>query len=92
MSHDAINTWVENARNGRDENGGAGEQDGVRVVRHSIMPNKGNLILAIAEKLRPWLMQKLDGVRDKKGMLVQPSTVRALALNVAQDIVKEYVE
>ena len=48
--------------------------------------------MEVAEILRPWLTQMLDGVRDNKGMLLQSANIRALALNVAQDIVNKHEE
>lgn len=49
----------------------------------------GNLIMSIAEAIRPWLMKMFEGARDENGMLVQPARVRAISLNVAQRLVKE---
>lgn len=88
MSHDAINNWVERALHGSStKEGDTSSAGGVQVIRREQTHNKGNIIISIAEILRPWLIKMFDGVRDRDGMLVQPSTVRAIALNVAQDMV-----
>ena len=86
MSHDAISSWVENAKNGNRSTSNSTKQ-GVQVVRAT--PNKGNLILELAEKLFPRFIKILEGVRDNNGMLLQPAHVRAIALDVAQGLVKQ---
>jgi hypothetical protein len=88
MSHDAINSWVEKAKSEEDNTDAAPRQ--VQVVRRPEARGKGNVIMEVAEKLRPWIMKMLEGARDRSGMLVQPATVRAIALNVAQDILNTY--
>lgn len=60
---------------------------GVKVIRNA--KTRGNLIVDIAEKIRPILARLFEGARDENGMLVQPARVRAIALNMAQDIIKE---
>lgn len=60
-----------------------------KTNRQQPMQTRGNLIMEIAEKIRPWLARMLGEVRDENGMLVQPARVRAIALNMAQSIVKE---
>ncbi len=86
MSHEIINSWVEKARQNGKEAEAA--QQGVKVIRASD-PNRGNLIMEIAEKIRPWLTKLFANVRDENGMLVQPARIRGIALNVAQRIVAE---
>jgi hypothetical protein len=49
----------------------------------------GRLIMEVADKIRPHLMKMFEGVRDENEMIVQPARVRAVALNLAQSIVKE---
>ena len=51
--------------------------------------SKGNIIMEVAEMLRPWLMQKLEGMRDKNGMVAQPAHIRGIALNIAQRLLNE---
>ena len=86
MSHDAISNWVERAKSNASGDD-ASEIGGVQVIRREQAHAKGNIIMSIAEILRPWLMKVYEGVRDNNGLLVQPATVRAIALNVAQDMV-----
>jgi hypothetical protein len=89
MSHDAINNWVEKAKGQINT---ANESSGVQVIKRPVAMTKGNIIMELAEKLRPWLTTVLTGLRDENGMLVQPARIRAVALNVAQDIVKRQEE
>lgn len=86
MIHDPIDSWVEKAKMAQASEP---EASGVQVVRRLSPHNRGSLIMNIAESIRPWLMQIFEGMRDNDGMLVQPAHVRAIALGVAQDIVKD---
>ncbi|MCE2926447.1 MAG: hypothetical protein LW823_02205 [Rickettsiales bacterium] len=86
MTHDAINNWIEKAKQVDDA---AAAESGVRVIRNPKAPSRGAQIMEIAEKLRPWFAKMFEGVRDENGMLVQPARVRGIALNVAQRIVQE---
>jgi hypothetical protein len=85
MSHDNINSWVEKAK---QMEALVPETEGVQVIRRVAMPNRGNLIMQVADKIYPWLMEMFQGIRDENGMLPQPARVRGIALNVAQDIIK----
>ncbi|NBX04184.1 MAG: hypothetical protein EBR02_09055 [Alphaproteobacteria bacterium] len=87
MSHDAINSWVKNAKNEHSTPVAAGKQ-GVKVVR-APQQTKGNLIMQVAEAIRPHLMKMFEGVRDAEGFVMQPARVRGIALNVAQGIVNQ---
>ena len=87
MSNDATNNWVEKAKGHVEPL--IEQPAGVKVVKRPMPVSKGTIILDMAEKLRPWLMNVLTGLRDENGMLVQPSRIRAIALNVAQDIVTQ---
>lgn len=87
MSHDAMNSWAEKAKS--FEPLMQAPHDGVHIITCDETRNKGSVIMEIAERIRPWLMQLFDGVRDENGMLVQPSHIRGIALNVAQNIVRE---
>ena len=60
---------------------------GVRVIRREESKGKGAVILEVADKIRPWLSKMFEGVRDENYMLVQPSRVHGIALNVAKSIV-----
>lgn len=86
MTTDAIDNWIERAKQNEANSANAA---GIRVIKHVKNPSRGNLIMEIAEKLRPWLTKMYDGVRDENGMLVQPARVRGIALNVAQQIVHD---
>jgi hypothetical protein len=87
MSHDPIDNWIEKAKMSAQDNSEP-SQSGVKVIRRPAK-TRGNVIMDIAEKLRPILTKMFEGARDENGMLVQPARVRAIALNVAQDIIKE---
>jgi hypothetical protein len=91
MSQDAINSWVKKAKN-QPELAAAGAANGVQVIKRAAPVTKGNVIMDVAEKIRPWLMNVFNGLRDENGLLIQPSRVRAIALNVAQDIVRQQEE
>ena len=86
MSHDAINNWIEKAKQADQS---TEVQSAVRVVRRETKQSRGNLIMEIAELVRPALTKMFEGVRDENGMLVQPARVRGVALNLAQRIVME---
>lgn len=87
MSHDAINSWVEKAKEAGASAATTGNSDDEQIVCRVTSSSKGGLIMAVAERIRPWLMTLFENVRDENGMLVQPARVRGIALNVAQDIV-----
>ena len=86
MSQDVISNWVEKAKMADTA---TASPSGVRVIRREETQNRGKIIMDIAEKLRPWLTKMFEGVRDENGMLVQPARIRGIALNVAQNLVKE---
>ena len=87
MSHDSINSWVEKAKSlidAKDEP----QAKAVRVIKH-VHKSGGNLIMQVADALRPYLTRMFENVRDENGMLVQPARSRGIALNIAQSIVKK---
>lgn len=92
MTRDPIGNWVEKAKSTNSEAAqGAGDDvqtNGVRVIRREESKSKGGMIMEIAEKIRPFLMNMFHGIRDEKGMLYQPAHVRGIALNMAQDLLK----
>ena len=91
MSHDAINSWVENAKNG-SRPAVASSNQGVQVVKAKQPPKDlGSLILEVAERIFPSISKMLEGVRDNNGMLLQPAHIRAISLDVAQGVVKKQV-
>jgi hypothetical protein len=87
MSHDAISSWVDKAKNGAKPL--AKSANAVCVIKNVEIANHGNLIMEIAEKIRPFLLKMFTGVRDEEGMPLQPAHIRGIALNVAQSIIKE---
>jgi len=86
MSNDVIDNWIERAK---QNEANSAEATGIRVVKRVNKQSRGNLIMEIAEKLRPYLTKLYEDVRDENGMLVQPSRVRGIALNVAQLMVQD---
>ncbi|MEK6746028.1 MAG: hypothetical protein ABL867_10120 [Rickettsiales bacterium] len=89
MSHDAINSWVNGAKAAKPDLSNAAKSAAIQVVRRTQAQARGNLIMDIAERIRPHLLKMFDGVRDENGMLMQPAHVRGIALNMAQKIAKE---
>jgi len=85
MTHDSISNWVEKAKNASSD---TAQNNGVQVIRREETKSKGSMIMDIAEKIRPFLMNMFNGIRDEKGMLYQPAHVRGIALNMAQDLLK----
>jgi len=89
MAHDSIGNWVQKAKSDAPADSG---KSGVKVIRREEAKSKGNLIMEIAEKIRPYLMRMFKGVRDEEGQLYQPAHVRGIALNMAQDLLKVHEE
>ena len=85
MAHDMIGNWVEKAKSSETV---ANSGSGVKVIRRELPASRGNMIMDIAERIRPFLMELFKGIRDKQGMLYQPAHVRGIALNMAQDLLK----
>mgnify|MGYP000063503556 CR=1 FL=1 len=85
MNEDGMSEWVNRAK--QVEARGETPASGVKVIRKEPVKNRGALIMAIADALRPHLAKVFDGVRDSEGMLAQPAHVRAFALNMAQRMV-----
>ncbi|MBY0407725.1 MAG: hypothetical protein K2Q01_08530 [Rickettsiales bacterium] len=83
MTNDSINRWVKNAKN---EPAQADAPKEVNVVRRAVAPSKGQIIMDIADKLWPGLVELLRDVRDNSGMLLQPAHIRGIALTMAQDL------
>jgi len=85
MSYETIGDWITSAKSGALA---APKTPNIKVIKR-VPKSKGNIIMEVAEKLLPWLMQVFDGARDENGMLVQRSRIRAIALNAAQGIIAE---
>jgi len=88
MTQDVIGNWVEKARSAAATTAST-DDSSVQVIKRIVPQNKGSLIMEVAEKIRPFLINMFDGVRDENGMLLQPARVRGIALNVAQSIVNQ---
>ncbi|MEZ5690812.1 MAG: hypothetical protein R3D71_04010 [Rickettsiales bacterium] len=85
MSNDAINSWVDRAANNQQPQSTNSE---IKVIKREVQ-SRGNIIMNVAEKIRPFLLKMFEGVRDENGILLQPAHIRGIALNMAQGIVKE---
>lgn len=57
----------------------------------NVYQTQGNKIMQIAEILRPMIAQWLEGTKTRDGLPLQPATVRAIALNTAQNLLKQHV-
>jgi hypothetical protein len=86
MSHDSTGIWVEKAKSLIDHHQETAAKMSGR--KKPVPKTSGNTIMEVADKLRPWLTQMFENIRDENGMLVQQARIRALALNVAQTIVQ----
>jgi hypothetical protein len=89
MDQDPINSWLSKAA--EMKHAAESAPTGVNVIARKHRPvNQGNVIVDLAEKLRPILMKRYKDVRDENQQMVQPARIRALSLNLAQKLVKEY--
>lgn len=84
MSPDAMEFWLKKTQSTTAEP----KAEGIQVIRRIEIQSRGNIIMEVAEKIRPFLTKMFDGVRDDEGMLLQPAHIRGIALNVAQGLVK----
>lgn len=85
--NDNINEWVGRAKAGEHSDEESGSHSGVKVIRKEAPRNRGAIIMAVAEALRPHVSKMFEGKRDAEGLTAQPAHVRAFALNMAQHIV-----
>jgi hypothetical protein len=97
MTQDMIGNWVQKAKaSDADANANAdaagSSGGGIRVIRREEKASKGNMIMDIAEKIRPILLKAFQGIRDENGVLYQPAHIRGFALNMAQDILRTHEE
>ena len=86
MTNDVMSEWVKNTKAAYD----ASKKEAITVVRREKTKTKGEVIVDIADRIWPSLMSLFEGVRDENGLLLQPSHVRGIALNVAQDLVTRH--
>jgi hypothetical protein len=61
------------------------------VMQKKRVQTMGELILQVAEALKPGLQDEFEGVRDENGMPVQPARVRGIAIIIAQELVKAHM-
>lgn len=88
MNDDNISEWAQRAKaNEGSTSTGDAAKPSVKVIRKEPTHNRGALIMAVAEALRPHLTKLFEGSRDDDDMLTQPAHVRAFALNMAQRMV-----
>jgi hypothetical protein len=83
MSQEVINSWIKKAKSAENA---TTRPAGVQVIKR--VETRGNIIMEVAEKLRPYLAKMFEGIRDEEGLLLQPAHVRGIALNMAQELVK----
>ncbi len=86
MANETISNWVSKAKNATPP----AASQGVTVVRRDVPMTKGQMIMDVADRLWPGLMELFKDVRDKSGLLLQPAHVRGIALNMAQDLVQKH--
>lgn len=53
-----------------------------------VYKTRGAMIMEIAELFRPILLEKLATQKDAHGIPLHPSKIKALALNMAHDLVR----
>ena len=94
MAQETISSWVQKAKIAGDDSASSNSVNGssIKVIRREVPMTKGNMIMDIAEKIRPFLMNLFLGIRDEAGMLYQPAHVRGIALNMAQDLLRKHEE
>ena len=84
MSNEPIEHWIAKARQVKTEV----KAEGSLLVQSRKPKTNGQVIMEIAETIRPIIAAFFKNARDGNGMLVQPARIRGIALNVAQDLVK----
>ena len=91
MTNDAINNWIEQAKQPKGNFVVGSNPNSARpqVIKRVETDKGGKLIMEIADKIRPWISKMFEGVRDDNGLVLQQANIRSIALNVAQGIVKE---
>ena len=87
MPNETISHWVNKAKNNPVPQPAS---EGVTVVRRAVPMTRGQMIMDVADKLWPGLMDLFKDVRDKSGLLLQPAHVRGIALNMAQDLIQKH--
>jgi len=90
MNEQNINEWVGRAKAG--ETVITSGDTTVKVIRKEPPKNRGSIIMAVAEALRPHLNKLFEGKRDNEGLVIQPAHIRGYALNMAQYLVQKNEE
>jgi hypothetical protein len=90
MTRDPINSWIEQIAGSNPMNAAGGDASGVQVIHRKHRPVQGNIIVDVAEKIRPIMMKMFAGAKDENGVVLQPARIRAMALDMAQWMVKKY--
>jgi hypothetical protein len=89
MEQDPINSWLDKVA--ELQHAAEAAPSGVNVIQRKHKPvNQGNVIIDLADKIRPILLKMFEGARDENEQLVQQAHVRGMSLNLAQHIVKKY--
>ena len=86
MSKEPNNSWADKAKKATQAE--PVMQEAPR--REVSMQSRGAVIMEIADRIWPSLMEMFRGKRDDAGMLLQPAHVRGIALNVAQNLMKQH--
>ena len=90
MNENGMQSWVSTAKANGENAANATDDRSVRVVRRPPAQSIGNVIMEVAEKLRPHLMKLFEGEYDDKGLLLQPAHIRGIALDMAAGLVKKH--
>lgn len=91
MNEQNMGSWVSNAK---AHNSASANAHPVQVIRRNapkanVVPSVGNIIMEVAEKLRPIIARTLQGVRNDEGTILQPAHIRGIALDMAEGLVKK---
>ena len=62
-----------------------------RLKQGNSFQTEGSKIMQLAEVLRPYIAEWLKDHRNSEGLAVQPATIRGVALNTAQTLIKQSV-
>ena len=89
MNEDNMSEWVNRAKATESDNNSSGDVRSVKVVRKEVPKNTGQLIMEMADKLRPYLTKWFDGKYNDDGMLIQPAHIRGFAIEMAENLIKK---
>ena len=60
-----------------------------RLKQGNSFQTEGSKIMQLAEIIRPHVTEWVKAYKNKDGLPVQPATVRAISLNMAQKLIKK---